>query len=110
MHEGFWSHSQECDVNLKNVRSLVFQAANLPIAEAANNAVANLALKPPCYYRIRKHIVIPTHKYYILVTDYCVGTQASPHFLLRFTWRLLRHEGFTCVYRLRSRKTAGISE
>src|SRR3954464_8617658 len=28
--------------------------------------------------------------------------QASPHFLLRFTWRVLRQEGFTCVYRLRS--------
>src|SRR3954463_5490921 len=36
--------------------------------------------------------------------------QASPHFLFRFTWRVLRQEGFTCVYRLRSRKTAGISE
>src|SRR5215204_2063484 len=36
--------------------------------------------------------------------------QASPHFLLQFTWRVLRQEGFTCVYRLRSRKTAGISE
>ena len=33
-----------------------------------------------------------------------------PHFLLQFTWRVLRQEGFTCVYRLRSRKTAGISE
>src|SRR3954451_18854440 len=42
--------------------------------------------------------------------SFCRESQASPHFLLRFTWRVLRHEGFTCVYRLRSRKTAGISE
>src|SRR3954463_5247495 len=48
------------------------------------------------------------HRDYLTRDEARRDTQASPHFLFRFTWRVLRQEGFTCVYRLRSRKTAGI--
>src|SRR3954462_4805464 len=65
----------------------------------------NIGIDPILHY----HGIITLIEYHLNM-KFWLGSQASPHFLLRFTWRVLRQEGFTCVYRLRSRKTAGISE
>jgi hypothetical protein len=75
-----------------------------------NNGINFLYRQGIISWQIATQMITTVFRYWSFEFGSSSGAQASPHFLLRFTWRVLRQEGFTCVYRLCSRKTAGISE
>src|SRR3954451_11595580 len=83
------------------------------VEEAFKTLKGDLAIRPIFHQDerwIEAHIFIASLAYCLYITLHRrlyvlapgltarSAPQASPHFLLRFTWRVLRHEGFTCVY------------